>query len=168
MIKQSFWSIEVRQYTKESRSESRAAIWAQTSGGNLLTYTYANQPRHEIEGRSRPHLGTAALDVVGLRPEVLHGGYFTDRYTKGDMDLRLVDRSADCPDFAAAHARFGDATAPEDAASPQPLMHPFRGDHRACFREYMDPRRVLKSAIAFMAGPRDSFQRQALAPSRRS
>lgn len=116
VIKQSFWSIAVRQYTAESRSESRASVWANTSGGNLLTFTYENRPRQEFEARSRPHLGTAALDVVGLRPSVIHGEYFTDRYTKGDMDLRLVDRTTGAVDFPSAQdhvarsAREGDLT----------------------------------------------------------
>jgi hypothetical protein len=104
VIKQSFWSIAIRQYTAESRSESRAAAWADASGGNQLTYMYANRPRQELEGRSRPHLGTTALDVVGLRPSGLTGEYFTDRYTKGDMALRLVDRTTKHIDFASAQA----------------------------------------------------------------
>jgi hypothetical protein len=109
VIRQTYWSIAVRQYTAESRSDSRAAIWAKTGGGELLTYNYTNKPRRELEARSQPHLGTAALDVVGLRPNVLHGDYFTDRYTKGDMEVRLFDRSTGYGDFAAAQEHCGRA-----------------------------------------------------------
>lgn len=104
IINQTFWSIGVRQYTAESRSDSRATVWSETTGGSerTLTHTYANRPRQELEHRSRPHLGAAALDVVGLRPSIITGDYFTDQYTKGDMILYLVDRSTGYADFASA------------------------------------------------------------------
>jgi hypothetical protein len=104
IIKQTFWSIGVRQYTSESRSDSRATMWSETPGGSdrTLTYTYSNRPRQELESRSRPHLGTAAFDVVGLKPSTITGEYFTDRYTKGDMTLHLVDRTTGYADFASA------------------------------------------------------------------
>jgi hypothetical protein len=110
VIKQSFWSIAVRQYSAESRSESHASVWASSSGANLLTYMYENRPRQEFEDRSRAHLGTTALDVVGLRPEVVHGEYFTNRYTKGDIDLRFVDRTTNHADFASAQAHANAAS----------------------------------------------------------
>lgn len=104
VINQTFWSTRVRQYTAESRSDSRASIWGDTVSGSdrTLTYTYANRPRQELEDRSRPHLGTAGLDIVGLRPSTMTGDYFTDRYTKGDMVLHLIDRTTDYADFASA------------------------------------------------------------------
>jgi hypothetical protein len=67
-----------------------------------LTYTYAHRPRQELEKRSKPHLGTAALDVVGMKPSAISGAYFTDRYTKGAIQLTLFDRSTGHPDYAAA------------------------------------------------------------------
>jgi hypothetical protein len=109
IVTQTFWAIGVRQCTAESRSTSRASMWTDATGGTdrTLTYTYANRPRQELEDRSHPHLGTAALDVVGLRPTVITGDYFTDRYTKGDMALRLVDRTTGHPDFASARRHCG-------------------------------------------------------------
>lgn len=109
IITQTFWSIGVRQYTAESRSDSHASIWAETLDGSHLTliFNYVNRPRQEFEKRSRPHLGTAALDVVGLRPPAMAGDYFTDRYTKGDLTLRLVDRTTDYADFASVREHCG-------------------------------------------------------------
>jgi|BarGraNGADG00212_1021973.scaffolds.fasta_scaffold10021_2 SMODS-associating 2TM, beta-strand rich effector domain len=106
IITQSYWSISVRQYTVESRSESKAAMWSggSTSSNKILTFTFANMPKQELESRSRSHLGTAAVDVVGSQPRILSGYYFTDRYTKGDMTLALFDRSVDHPDFDSAQA----------------------------------------------------------------
>ena len=106
IITQSYWSISVRQYTVESRSESKAAMWSggSTSSNKILTFTFANMPKQELESRSRSHPGTAAVDVVGSQPRILSGYYFTDRYTKGDMTLALFDRSVDHPDFDSAQA----------------------------------------------------------------
>ena len=106
IITQSYWSITVRQYTVESRSESKAAMWSggSPSSSKTLTFTFANRPKQGLESRSRGHLGTAAVDVVGTQPRILSGYYFTDRYTKGDMTLTLFDRSADHPDFDSAQA----------------------------------------------------------------
>lgn len=103
IINQSYWSITVRQYTHESRSNSKGVLWAtEVEGGTkTLTYTYLNNPKQEYESRSQAHLGTAALNVVGDQPQSLDGYYFTDRYTKGDMSLSLFDRSVHHADFQA-------------------------------------------------------------------
>jgi SMODS-associating 2TM, beta-strand rich effector domain len=106
IVFQSYWSISVRQYTNEGHSDSRAAIWTKggSTSGHGLTYTYSNTPRYEFEHRSMAHRGTALIDVTGRKPAILSGYYFTDRYTKGDMHLKLFDRSADHPDFASVQA----------------------------------------------------------------
>jgi hypothetical protein len=106
VITQTYWSITVRQYTAESTSDSRAAMWQQNPGNAAreLTFTYSNRPLHSLEERSQPHLGTAELDVVGMEPSAMSGDYFTDRYTKGDMQLTLVDRTTRHADFAAARS----------------------------------------------------------------
>ena len=116
IITQTFWSIGVRQYTAESRSDSRAAMWDDAPAGTdkTLTYTYTNRPRRELEDRSKAHLGTAALDIVGLRPTTMTGDYFSDRYTQGDMRLTLVDRSRDHSDYASAEQHWR-STLPSDS-----------------------------------------------------
>uniref|UniRef100_UPI001EE11DCC hypothetical protein n=1 Tax=Rhodococcus zopfii TaxID=43772 RepID=UPI001EE11DCC len=40
--------------------------------------------------RSHPHLGSCSLNTARLVPQAIHGTYFTDRYTQGEMDLRLL------------------------------------------------------------------------------
>ena len=106
IIHQTYWSLDVRQYTAESRSDSRASLWSNSASQAVRTliYTYSNQPRREFEQRSQPHLGTSALDIVGMKPMSITGDYFTDRYTKGDMSLVLVDRTTDHADFDAARS----------------------------------------------------------------
>ncbi|WP_460605140.1 Cap15 family cyclic dinucleotide receptor domain-containing protein [Jatrophihabitans fulvus] len=99
IIKQSFWFTSVRQYTAESRSESIASVWAESGGEYRLIFMYGNRPKQQLESRSRPHLGTSSLDVVGLRPMTMAGEYFTDRYTKGDITLAFVDRQTGLGDF---------------------------------------------------------------------
>jgi SMODS-associating 2TM, beta-strand rich effector domain len=107
VIEQTYWSIAVRQFTAESPSISHAAVWSEGTGPatRTLTYSYTNRPRSQIEDRSRAHLGTAVIDVVGREPRTLSGYYFTDRYTKGDMDLVLIDRTTGHASLAEARAR---------------------------------------------------------------
>jgi hypothetical protein len=119
MIEQTFWSIGIRQYTSESRSNSGATMWGETTSGSdrTFTYNYASHPRQAIADRSPSHLGTVTLDVVGLRPSTITGDYFTNRYTKGDLTLHLVDRTTDYADFASVQKHCQ----PAGGASPEPV-----------------------------------------------
>ena len=55
------------------------------------------------------HIGVCTLQPATHVPHELVGTYFTDRYTKGDMQLRLVDRTKGYSTFASAseHAAIG-------------------------------------------------------------
>ncbi|WP_456152181.1 Cap15 family cyclic dinucleotide receptor domain-containing protein [Jiangella alkaliphila] len=104
VVSQSFWTAHVRQVTAESSSRSRAFFWERDGVADVdtLAFVYANEPRSGVEHRSRMHLGTCRIDVVNLKPTDMSGVYFTDRYTKGDMELRLIDRSRGHATFQAA------------------------------------------------------------------
>lgn len=103
VVTQSFWSVYVEQYTTESKSRSKAFFWQRAgSGTDGLTFVYQNDPRPEVSERSGIHYGTCTLDTAGLRPERCTGVYFTDRYTKGEMELRLLSRKTDVGSFSAA------------------------------------------------------------------
>lgn len=107
VIRQSYWSLHVRQITAESASDSRSYFWQRPGGADVdrLTFVYQNDPRAEHRSRSPRHLGTCALDPADLRPKLIEGNYFTDRYTHGEMRLELVDRSRGHASFDAA-ARY--------------------------------------------------------------
>jgi SMODS-associating 2TM, beta-strand rich effector domain len=105
VIVQTFWSVHVTLHTAESTSRSTAASLRDLGGGQQgLAYTYGNTPRQEHLHRSPKHAGASDLIVVGTAPEEITGMYWTDRLTHGDMDLVLVDRKTDRPNFAACAA----------------------------------------------------------------
>jgi hypothetical protein len=102
VIAQTFWSVHVTLHTVESSSRSTAASLRDLGGGQHgLAYTYDNTPRQEHLHRSPKHSGASDLTIVGAKPVEITGTYWTDRLTHGDMDLVLVDRQSDRPNFAA-------------------------------------------------------------------
>lgn len=86
----------MRLHTDQSNSgSSTSALTAapDSKQSKTLYFTYANTARQEHSTRSVAHHGTTALRVVGIKPGSLHGTYWTDRLTTGDLDLVLVDRN---------------------------------------------------------------------------
>ncbi|QOH59416.1 hypothetical protein C6Y44_25230 (plasmid) [Rhodococcus rhodochrous] len=110
MINQSYWSLHVRQMTVESGSDSKSFFWDRVPGDDVerLNFLYQNDPRPEHRARSPRHLGTCSFDTARLVPQSVRGVYFTDRYTQGEMDLRLVDRSKGYTSYQEAAAHVAD------------------------------------------------------------
>ncbi|MDR7381726.1 hypothetical protein [Promicromonospora iranensis] len=109
-IKQSFWSIHLRLYSEQSGSRSTATSWLPSyeSSVDYLTFTYDNKPKVSESHRSMRSSGACNLTPTSLRPEEVEGTYFTDRFTKGDMNLVLVDRTSGYPSFTAA-SKYADS-----------------------------------------------------------
>lgn len=103
-VKQSFWAVHLRLYTDQSASKSTATSWlpAYESSVDNLTFTYDNIPKMSESHRSMRSAGACNLNPTSLKPDEVEGTYFTDRFTKGDMVLRLVDRTTGYPSFTAA------------------------------------------------------------------
>lgn len=103
-IKQSFWAVHLRLYTAQSSSKSTATTWLPTyeSSVDNLTFTYDNTPKVSESHRSARSAGACNLMPTSLKPGEVEGKYFTDRFTKGDMILKLVDRTTGYPSFTAA------------------------------------------------------------------
>lgn len=103
-ISQTYWGLAVRQYTAESTSDSCST--SITSRGDRqryqVTFIYQNSPKQEHLARSPRHFGGCILDVTGRSPREITGLYFTDRFTRGDMELQLIDRGSAHPSFGAA------------------------------------------------------------------
>ncbi len=123
VIAQTYWSVAVRQYTGESKSDSRASFWQRSPDAAVetLAFLYENNPEQRHQARSPRHLGSCTLDSTNKAPEKMAGVYFTDRYTKGDMTMTLVDRSTGHSSFTAAEAHQPKTTRwqrkPKEAAS---------------------------------------------------
>jgi hypothetical protein len=104
MIDQRYWSIGITMLTGESASYSTASFLRRpgdSRGRRILSYTYANEPAQEHRPRSQPHVGATQLHVSGQQPTELTGMYWTDRFTAGDLDLRLLNRHTDYPTLKA-------------------------------------------------------------------
>lgn len=82
-IKQTLLSINVVLITAESRSKSISSSIEKIQDEWQLTYCYLNVPQANVRDRSAIHYGTALLCIEN--PDEIHGQYFTDRKTTGDM-----------------------------------------------------------------------------------
>ncbi|WP_433612432.1 hypothetical protein [Prescottella agglutinans] len=114
VISQSYWSLHVRQMTFESGSDSKSFFWDRIPGSDVerLSFLYQNDPRPEHLPRSPRHLGSCSLNTARLVPTRIQGVYFTDRYTQGEMDLRLIDRTKGYTSFQEAAAHVAAALQP--------------------------------------------------------
>lgn len=92
VIRQSFLSINCSIYTEESSSISYSTdivVDKETKRAQLV-YHYTNRPRASVRNRSEIHDGTALLDVVGDKPVVMKGEYWTSRKTTGDIEVKFL------------------------------------------------------------------------------
>jgi hypothetical protein len=82
-IKQTLLTVHVTLITGESRSKSISSSINIILNEKQLTYCYLNTPNAMMRSRSEIHYGTAMLCIEN--PYKIHGQYFTDRKTTGDM-----------------------------------------------------------------------------------
>lgn len=82
-IKQTLLTVQVTLITGESRSKSISSSIDIILNEKQLTYCYLNTPQAMVRHRSEIHYGTAMLCIEN--PNEIHGQYFTDRKTTGDM-----------------------------------------------------------------------------------
>jgi hypothetical protein len=83
--------------TDEMRSTSSLASVSGTDGDLSLNYIYLSRPKSRVEHRSRIHAGATSLDVSGKPASRLHGRYWTDRDSRGELDFtaRVVQLADD-------------------------------------------------------------------------
>ncbi len=88
-IRQTYSRFSARLFTKESSSYLVAhKIEPQNDGVFQLFGTYQNTPDITLRGeRSEIHYGALVLEVRGDPPKSLVGHYWTDRGTKGSLEL---------------------------------------------------------------------------------
>ena len=92
-IKQSLLSVNVIMISDESKSHSLSASISEFFGEKRLTYCYLNTPKSEFRSRSQIHYGTATLTIE--ESGSLTGQYYTDRQTKGDINLNVMKNNDD-------------------------------------------------------------------------
>ncbi len=114
-IEQTYWTLHATLRTAESMSRSNNATIVKRDGSGIteVKFLYENTPRTEHQERSPRHTGSCQLSVTGREPRSIEGSYFTGRFTAGDMDLTLVDRSTE-------YATFAEARAADQAAATAP------------------------------------------------
>ena len=87
-ITQTFSKVNIRFKSDESSSYSITATIICNNDVNQLIYTYQNDPKANIQKRSRIHHGTAILNIDNV--DKIEGNYFTERGTTGHMTFSSV------------------------------------------------------------------------------
>lgn len=112
-ITQTFSKLQIHLMTPESESWliAHRICPSQKGEGYEVVGVYTNQPHNVLRGhRSEIHLGALFLDTHGVsqaRPDTLTGEYWTDRKTKGTLNLTArVDQ---------IYTRYEDAKASREA-----------------------------------------------------
>jgi len=88
VVRQTYSNIDMRLFTRESSSETLAAqIIEDAVGIHTIAAVYRNVPKMLNRDHSQMHNGAVLLHVRGNPPISLDGGYWTDRETKGEIEL---------------------------------------------------------------------------------
>lgn len=87
-IKQTASTVSITLFTGESSSVSeQARLTKEADGRWRLSWLYANTPRPSVRYRSDRHHGACYLYVGATNKDGLRGEYFTDRLTRGELQL---------------------------------------------------------------------------------
>ena len=88
-ISQTFFNIQVRIKTGESRSYSIGASFDidKERGFQQLFYSYLNTPKSSVRKRSEIHYGSTLLNFEGFKVNEMEGEYWTDRETTGEIHI---------------------------------------------------------------------------------
>ena len=89
-ITQTFFNIQVKIKTNESRSHSIGASFdiEKDRGLEQLIYSYINTPKSSVRDRSEIHYGSTLLTFEGFKVNEMEGQYWTDRETTGEIRLK--------------------------------------------------------------------------------
>lgn len=87
VVRQTASRIDVVLLTEESASRSSIARLSQDDTGLSLIYMYSSRPDSRVAHRSTMHTGSAFVEISGSPPSRMRGRYWTDRYTRGEIDL---------------------------------------------------------------------------------
>ena len=114
VIRQTASHLSATMHTDEMRSVSTLANVASFDDMTTVDYIYVSSPASRVEHRSRMHRGATALDITGRPATRLHGRYWTDRDSRGELDFReRVSKHAD--DYESASELFKQEQDPSNA-----------------------------------------------------
>jgi hypothetical protein len=105
VVRQSASTVSAILLTDESKSVSSMGLVSSGAGIASLDYIYLNRPDPHVENRSRMHHGSASLDIIGSPATRLRGRYWTDRDTRGELDLSERKKEK-ADDFEEAQSLF--------------------------------------------------------------
>ena len=112
VVRQTYSFLSLRVLTAESSSELlTGSVLGGVDGTFRVTGVYRNEPRLTLRSASQIHYGAVLLSVSEPYPERVQGQYWTDRATRGEMELSKRARSI-ASDYSRAGEIFGDP-APE-------------------------------------------------------
>lgn len=79
----------IKQISDESFSKSYAdSVVVDEHNDVLLTYSYLNEPNADVRDRSEISFGSVRLSMDSKESKVLKGNYWTDRKTRGRIELK--------------------------------------------------------------------------------
>lgn len=95
VVRQTLTTLSMRLFTDKSRSVSIAyAIDPEPDGLFTLSAVYRNSPKIELQGNeSAIHHGALLIEVHEVKPTRLEGHYWTDRNTRGTIELQFKSSS---------------------------------------------------------------------------
>jgi hypothetical protein len=79
--------VTVELLTEESKSRSTIGRLSKDELGLSLSYVYSNRPESRVAHRSTLHNGFAFVEIFGSPATRMRGRYWTDRYTRGELEL---------------------------------------------------------------------------------
>jgi hypothetical protein len=94
VVRQTASTTSITLLTNESKSSSSLAKVTAVEGGGSLDYMYLNQPKMNVEHRSRMHHGSTSLAITGRPTDLLEGRYWTDRETQGELSFDRRSKTA--------------------------------------------------------------------------
>lgn len=97
-ISQSFFNVQIRIKTNESRSHSICASFDidKDRGLQQLIYSFINTPKASVRERSEIHYGSTLLTFDGFKVKEMEGEYWTDRETTGEIILKKINVTEQC------------------------------------------------------------------------
>lgn len=110
-VRQTYDNVSCVMRTAEMVSRSVAEDFYIDEGNQVrvLVFSYSSNPRMTVSDRSKPHRGTAVLEIIEREPRKLKGDYWTDRKTTGEIELtyRCSELLEEMPDDLGAHPMAG-------------------------------------------------------------